>query len=146
MPDHDLLNEDAPDVEDFLCCWLQPVVRAAVERRQDDPLPFVVVTRVAGEDDQHEGIDDPTIQLDIFDRAQGKLTASQAAKLTANMVHRRMMFLSRNTGTAVTMSGGVVANVDSLSTSMKPVREPYADERIVRYVARYQVGLSYMSR
>lgn len=140
-----LLNDDAPDVEDFLCCWLAPLVRTATERRPDDPLPFCVVARISGADDIDAGTDEPVVQFDIFDTARNNLQAVQNAKTTANLVQRHMNYLARHLDTNVTLSTGAVANAEVVSTVIKPFRMAYTDERIVRYVARYQLGLSYVA-
>lgn len=141
----DLLGEDAPDVEDFVCVWLGVVVPASVTRTLNDPLPFCVVQRVAGEDDPNEGIDDPAVQVDIFDRARDGMTAEQAAKKTANMVHRRMNKLARQPDTTIVLSDGTTANIDFMLRSSKPTRMEYADNQIVRYVGRYYPGLSFVA-
>ena len=140
----ELLDEDAPDVEDFLCCWLAPLLRTATERRTDDDLPFCQVARISGADDEHTGVDEPVIQLDIFDRARNGLAAVQNAKLTARDVHRRMMLLARENAT-VALSTGQLVNADHIGTVIKPFRMAYDNDQVVRYVARYQVGLSYVA-
>ena len=73
------LDQDAPDVEDFLCCWLAPLVRTATERRSDDPLPFCVVTRISGADDVDAATDEPVVQIDIFDTARNNHRAVEGA-------------------------------------------------------------------
>lgn len=140
----ELLDADAPDVEDFLCCWLAPLLRTATERKTDDELPFCQVSRISGGDDEHTGYDEAAVQLDIFDHARDNMLAVQAAKLTARDVHRRMMLLSREAST-VTLSTGQQANADTVATVLKPFRMPYANDQVVRYVARYQLGLSYVA-
>lgn len=140
-----VLDQDAPDVEDFLCCWLAPLVRTATERRSDDPLPFCVVTRISGADDVDSSTDEPVVQIDIFDTARNNLQAVQNAKTTANLVARRMNYLARHLDTNVLLSNGAAANADVVTTVIKPFRMAYTDERIVRYVARYQLGLSYVA-
>lgn len=140
-----MLDEDAPDVEDFLCSWLAPLVRTATERRSDDPMPFCVVARISGTDDIDSGTDEPVVQVDIFDGAHDGLQAVQNAKTMANNVQRRMNYLARHLDSNVLLSDGKTANAEVVTTVLKPFRMPYQDERIVRYVARYQVGLSYVA-
>ena len=140
----DLLDDNAPDVEDFLCAWLAPLLRTATERKTDSALPFCVVARIAGADDPDAGVDEPSVQLDIFDGARNGLLAAQNAALTARDVHRRMMLLAREL-TTVTLSDGSLANADHVLTVIKPFRTPYANDQVVRYVARYEVGLSYVA-
>lgn len=131
-----LLDEAAPDDEDFVVCWLQPLLRAAVERDTGE-LPYAGVQHVAGDDDENSGTDDPVIQVDVL----GDGVA--AAKVAANRVHRRMQLLFRECSDVV-MSDGRTANLDFGRTVMKPTRMPYADDQIVRYVARYQLAFSYV--
>lgn len=140
----DLLGEAPPDVEDFVCAWLAPLLRTAVERKTDDELPFCQVARISGLDDEHTGVDEPVVQLDIFDHARGGLLGVQNAATTARDVHRRMMLLSRE-NTTVTLSTGQQANADHVITILKPFRMAYTNDQVVRYVARYQLGLSYVA-
>lgn len=134
----DLLPEDAPDAEELVVCWLADLLRAAVVRRTGDPLPFCQVSRVAGADDSSTGVDDPVVQLDIF--ADGVA----AAATTAKEVHRRMTLLGR-TAADVTLTSGAKANCDYVDCTLKPFRMAYEDDQIVRYTARYTLGLSYVA-
>ena len=61
-----LADWDAPDAEDFVACWLQPLLRAGVSRRASDPWPFALVQRIDGFDVPETGLDDPVIQVDIL--------------------------------------------------------------------------------
>lgn len=140
----DLLNETAPDEEDFVACYMQPVVRTAAERSTNDELPFCVAFRVSGPDDPDVGLDEPVMQLEWFDKARNGMSALQNAKLSARDGHRRMLYLARHSVNVV-MSDGSVANADYLTTLLKPFRMAYEDDQIVRYVARYQLGLSYVT-
>lgn len=133
----DLLDQDAPDVDDFVVTWLQPVIRAAIERETDDVLPFCVVTRVAGDDDQDCGFNSAVIQLDVF--ARGVVAAKQASKT----VRRRMNYLARYLD-HVPLSDGA-ASASYVSNQIDFTRAPYADEQIVRLIARYAVGIPYVA-
>lgn len=134
----DLLDEDAPDEEDFVSCWMQPVMRSAVERGLDDVLPFCEVTRVAGSDEPECGTDDPVIQLDFYG------LGATAAKAAAKQGHRRMMYLARHLPT-VEMSDGSTVGADYVETVLRPFRMTYAHDQIVRYTARYALGLHYVT-
>ena len=144
-----LLDEDAPDAEDFVVCWLQPILRAATERDPGDALPFAVVQRVAGSDDQNCGEDEAVVQIDVFaattNASLAEGLAPNVAKYWAKRVTRRMNRLSRNLDDDVTMSDGSVANADYVANVMKPVRMPYQDESIVRVVGRWSIGRSYVA-
>jgi hypothetical protein len=134
----ELHDRSAPDAEDFFACLLAPVIRAAVEHTTSDGWPFALITRVAGADDPDAETDDPVVQVDIL--GEGVLAASDAA----NTVHRRILWAARACAD-VTMLDGTVVNPDFITVMMKPVRMSYPDERIVRYVARYAPGLSYVT-
>lgn len=130
-----LLDVDAPDDEDFVCCWLQPVIRASVERELGDELPFCTVQRISGADDENEGVDDPTTQIDVYGYG---VTAAKAA---SKAMHRRMNRLFRDCPN-VTLSDGTIAALDYGETVIKPFRMTYADDKIVRYTARYKLGFT----
>ncbi|MCH9728383.1 MAG: hypothetical protein K0U84_01645 [Actinomycetia bacterium] len=117
---------------------MQPLMRSAVERGIDDTLPFCVVSRISGPDDPEAGTDDPVVQLDFYADGPG------AAKQAANDGHRRMMLLARESND-VTLSDDSVANCDFVETLLKPFRMAYEHDQIVRYTARYRVGLSYVA-
>lgn len=82
-----LLDVDAPDDEDFVAAWLQPVIRASVERELGDELPFVTVQRISGADDENEGTADPVVQVDFYGRGV------KAAAAAARLGHRRMLLI-----------------------------------------------------
>ncbi len=134
----DILNEDAPDVEDFIACWMQPEIRSAVERKNDDELPFCVVARISGADDPGAGTDDPVVQLDFY------ALGAAAVKQAANRGHRRMLLLAKY-GETVTLSDDSEASADFVDTIIRPARMAFEHEQIVRYTARYHVGLSYVT-
>lgn len=143
-----LSPEDAVDAEDFVCCWLQPLIRAAVKRELGEAWPFVLVQRVSGSDVPEVGLDDPVIQLDVMHKLASPATTAAGqlevvAKQWANKVHRRMTLLT--TYPDVTVTGGAVAGVDYLKVLIRPHRQPFGDELVARYVARYQLGLSYVA-
>lgn len=138
MTDPLLYDQDSPDEEDFAVCWMQPVMRSAVERDLNDVLPFCEVTGVDGADDPNAGTADPVVQLDFY--AHG----AAAAKAAAKQGHRRMNLLFRTGGT-VTMSDGTYASLDFGECLIRPFRMPYQHDLIVRYTARYLLGLSYVT-
>jgi hypothetical protein len=140
-----LFGEDAPDAEDFVVSWLQPLLRSGVERRQSDPWPFALVQRISGLDNPEAGLDDPVVQVDILHKVKsGTVPVAVAGKQWANDVHRRMTLLGL-TYPDVTLSDGSVAGIDYLTVLIRPHREPFGDETVARYVARYKLGLSYVA-
>lgn len=140
----ELLDRDAPDEEDMVICWLQPLVRSATERGTKDPLPFCTVTRISGADDPDTGVDDPVVQVDVYATGASRGAATVAAKTVAKQVHRRMMLLARQLGT-VTLSDHSVAAADYVETVLKPFRMDFDADLIVRYTARYRLGLHYVT-
>lgn len=140
-----LASEDAPDAEDFVSCWLQPLLRAGVARKLNDPWPFALVQRIDGVDVPETGLDDPVLQVDILHKStSGSVPVEVAGKRWANDVHRRMTLLGL-TYPDVTMSDGSTAGIDYLKVLLKPRREKFGDGTVARYVARYKLGLSYVA-
>ncbi|SKU70632.1 Uncharacterised protein [Mycobacteroides abscessus subsp. massiliense] len=138
MTDPLLYDQDPPDEEDFIVCWMAPVLTSAVERKLDDPLPFCEVTGVSGDDNPDAGTSDPVVQLDFYG------LGAEAAKAAAKQGHRRMNLLFRTCAT-VTMSDGALASPDFGTCLIRPFRMPFEHDQIVRYTARYQLGLSYVT-
>ena len=139
-----LADSAAPDAEDFVVCWLQPQIRAAVERRTDDPFPFAIVQLITGDDCVDSGTEDDIVQVDFLDCARDGLTAVQAAKSTAFDGHRRMLYLAKHIPN-VLLSDARWANCDYLKTLQVPKRMDYLNERVVRYTALYALGLSFVA-
>ncbi len=138
MSDPFLYEQDSPDEEDFVACWMQPVMKSAVERKLGDALPFCEITGISGPDDPDAGTSDPVVQLDFY------ALGAPAAKAAAKRGHRRMNLLFRTCAT-VTMSDGTTASLDFGTCLIRPFRMPYEHEQIVRYTARYHLGLSYVT-
>lgn len=134
----ELYEEDTPDSEDFLVAWLAPLMRSATERKTNDVLPFALVTRIVGSDDPDSGSCEDTLQVDVLARG------AQAAAVAAKNMHRRINLLAR-TQIPVTLSDSTVVGPDYVKTVRRPSREPYPDDKIVRYVARYRLGLSFVA-
>lgn len=134
----ELYDHDAPNVEDFVVCWLQPLLRASTDHSVNDGFPFVLVQRITGDDDPDCGLTDERVQLDIM------ADDSQEASRWSDKVHRRMTYLQRYVAD-VQMSDGSTANADFVATTLKPTRMDYTNDLITRYVARYELGLSYVA-
>lgn len=129
----------SPDAEDFVVSWLKSVIRSGVERRQGDEWPFALVQRVSGFDIPELGFDDPVIQVDLLHKG-----SVGSAKTWALDVHEHMIELGL-TYPNVTLSDSTVAAPDYLKVLISPHRQPFGDETVVRYVARYKLGLSYVA-
>ena len=84
--------------------------------------------------------DDPLMQIDTF--ASTDTLAKQASDIT----HRRMLLLAWDLTNTVTMPDtGLQANAQYVQTKLKPRREDYGDPQIIRYVARYALGLQFFA-
>lgn len=146
----ELYSEAAPDSDDFLINWLQPLLPAALERDTDEELPFAVVQLIVGTDDPDEGSCDDIVQIDLFVGADTsgpsspeKLAPAQA-KMWAKKVHRRINFLRQNQDPVV-LSDGTIIGPDFVRVTQRFRREPYKDDNIVRLVGRYRIGLSFVA-
>lgn len=140
-----VLDEDAPDEEEFVVCALQSVMRTAGEMpANNQDWPFCTVVRVSGDDDPVAGTDDPVIQLDFYGKGSTRDESLVAAKTAAKQGHRRMMQLAKY-GDAVTLSDDSDVSADFITTVLKPFRMAFEHDLVVRYTARYLVGLSYVT-
>lgn len=118
--------------------WLTPLGRTATRRKAGDPLPFRLVARVAGADDPVIGIDTATVSVHT-------LAASPEAALNeATLTHRRIGVLAVDPTTEISLLGSaVVVAVDYCTTLLSPMPLDYQDPNVARYVARYEIGISY---
>lgn len=132
----DVLDSDAPDVQRVVVAWLRPLGRAATQRLAGDPLPFRLVNRIAGSDDQNEGIDYAVVSIHTF------ATRNQSTTET-RLTHGRMLYLQRHPFTDVTVDGATI-NVNSCITVERPIRIDYGDPNLVRTVGRYRIGLEFV--
>lgn len=135
MTSPELLPDIAPNVERVLVAWLTPLGRSGTRRKAEEALPFRLVHRVAGADDPEVGIDTATVSVHT-------LAAPDVASDEATRTHRRICVLTVNPFTEITVSGQVV-NVDYCIPRMSPTPVDYEDPNVIRYVARYEVGISY---
>jgi hypothetical protein len=135
-----LLTPDiAPSAELVVVSWLKEIGRAGTRRKAGDPIPFRLVTRIAGADDPELCIDTAVVSVHTF------AATPEAAVEESQKTHRRMSVLTRNPLTTITLIGsGDVVNVDYCKTVMNPIEVEYSDPNVTRYVARYEIGLSYV--
>lgn len=131
----EILDAAAEDVETFVVRWLTEWTdgyRTAVVRRAGDPLPFVAVRQIVSKESIEESTVDADVQLDILvDKNDGE----DAARDVKDRVHRRMLALGRHLDTDGTL--------DWMSVTEPPHREPYENDKVIRYVARYRFGQTY---
>lgn len=134
----DLFTDTAPDVQRVVVAWLRPLGRAGTQRLPTDALPFRLVTRIAGADDHIEGIDVAVVSVHTF-------ATRETATDEANTTHERMLYLQRHPFTDIELLGsGVTANVNFCETVEKPTYVDYGDPNLLRYVARYRIGLDFV--
>lgn len=138
----DLLDTAPPDAEEFVVSWLTPLGAAGAvgtKRPTGAVLPYRLVHRVAGADDEMQISDNPVVSVHTFGNNE------EEASREAGITHRRMLYLARYPLADVTMSGGVLANLEYLETVEGPTWQPYGDDSISRYVARYRFGLHFVA-
>ena len=130
----EVLNVDTIDVEALTVAWLTPLpYRAANTRRAGDPLPFLLVQKLAPTVEiVEESSIEELVQVDILcDKKDGE----DAAMAVKNKVHSRMRLLARHLETEGT--------VDWMTVKESPFRFPYENDKVIRYTARYRFGQTY---
>jgi hypothetical protein len=127
----------------MIVAWLEPIALAngggvAGKRRPGDPLPFWLVSRVAGPDDKVTDYGNYSVHSLAEDLA--------AANEWAMLAHRRMLVLGPPlvAQQRVTISGGRTVFADKVATDLFPRYEYYSDT-IDRFVARYDVDLRFVA-
>lgn len=133
----DLFALSAPPAEYVVSSWLAPWPRGT-HRKAHDPLPFRLINAVAGRECPEHGASSSVVSIHTF--AEG----AQAALNAAHETHRRMLVLATNPLQTITIPTGQAVSVDYCRVVMPPVEVEYSDDPlVVRYVARYDIGLSY---
>ncbi|WP_136244767.1 hypothetical protein [Mycobacterium intracellulare] len=129
------------DVEDFIAAYLVaegllPAPQISARLEPEPTLPFILVQRVAGDDDYL--VDYPTVSVHSF--AENQTAASDLAR----SAHHLMRQLRPKT--PVTMPGNIVVTPYGLTkTEQTPIYvawEPGGGGAVMdRYVARYRINL-----
>lgn len=141
----ELYDRESPDVEDYFCALLAPIMRAATERQAGDPYPFAIVQMIpAGSENPDLGTTDTVVQVDFLDTDHDGRPAAQNAKLAARRGHRAITYAGQHLSD-VLLSNSTWANPDYIATSQPPTRMDYVNETVVRYTARYSVGFSFVA-
>lgn len=127
-----------PSGVELLVAWLSPLGDAAGERKAGDPLPFWLVSRVAGPDDKIT--DHGTYSV------HSMADSLAAAEDHALLAHRRILALGPPLAPQrrVAISGGRTVFADMVKTDLFPRYEYYSDN-IRRYVARYDIDLRFIA-
>lgn len=123
----------AADVEELVIAYLgQTFVNVGVDMPPIPPLPFYLVTRIAGVDDWIT--DCATVQIDAF--AATRTGASDAARA----MHKLMNPWVLTAKLAFTLSTGT-AFIDRIATVETPVWRDYENPNLQRYCGRYRIDL-----
>lgn len=136
----DMSEDCADDVEQVIIAWMAPLRRSAATRRTNDVLPFTLIHHITGSERPAEYAADEVVSVHtLCDRADGEIAAAAHATRT----HRRMLTLS--TTPLITLADGRETSVDYVTVEETPRWEFYSDQ-ILRKVARYRIGLSYVDQ
>ena len=137
----EILNEAPDDDEEICIAWLTPLRRTAQTRRSGDPLPFTLVTHITGKEDVDCGCVDNVVQVaTLCDKKFGEDAANHEMSVT----HQRMLLLARYLED-VTLHDGRIATIDYCNVFEVPTWQPYGDDQILMKVARYTLGLAYVT-
>lgn len=141
----ELYTADAPNAVLVMLAWLEPLGGAFGQTRYEDgPLPYRQVNRIGtGTDDNYVLADEALVSIHIFGDA--KTPESRSAALhEADRTHKRMLLMKYDLP-EVTMPDSTLACLDFLDVVEKPSLQDYKDDRIARYVGRYQYGMSFVT-
>ncbi len=134
-----LYDQAPPNAVEYVIAWLRPLGLTDWNRPSGETLPFRMVNGVTDVEDDNLFTDDQVVSVHTF--AATYTEASDAAAQT----HRRMQLLIHNPGLDVTLLDNSVVNADYVQTLMAPQWVDYADQTLNRFVARYQLGLSFVA-
>lgn len=130
-----------PDGMEVLITWLTPLGPTEDEKPDNSPLPFRMVNKIIGTDDELTEAG----HYSVHTFAADKPTAQTEAQAT----HDRMLYLvSRFTGQQpVTLESGLVVQADNVKVIETPHWIQWVDDNSIhRFVATYQVDLRYIAR
>lgn len=125
-----------PSGVEMLVAWLTPLGSVAAERQAGDPLPFWLVSRVAGPDDKIT--DHGTFSVHSLAETLA------AAEDFAMLAHQRILTLGPPLAPQrrVALTGGRTVWADKVTTDLFPRYEYYSDT-IRRFVGRYDIDLRF---
>lgn len=120
------------DTEELVVAYLQPLNPGSVgvEMPATPTLPFILITRVAGADDRIT--DRGMVQVEIYHSSR------DGANAVARQMHYRIQQWTAKVGVTLP-STGLPVYIDRIETVQGPHWEPYEDENLKRYIARYEV-------
>jgi hypothetical protein len=137
----EILDEDVDDDEAVVIAWLNPLLpegHVSNERKPGGPLPYYMVTHLEDNESVEESTVDSLISVHVLTH---KSAGQVANRDEARTMHRRMLLLARYLED-VALPGGDIATIDFVKVSMRPRREDYGDEQILRRVGRYNLGFT----
>lgn len=136
----ELYPESSPDEVNVVVSWLLPLGgRVWAKRPLDQTLPYTQVRTVSGIASVEEGYSDVVVSISCYGET------FEDAKGLSDDVHRRMLELIFLPLHEITMPDGRTACVDSASVFQMPQHLDYGDTGTERFVARYQLCLSFVS-
>ena len=148
----ELLGEDAPNAVVLVLHHLLPIgptpAHFGIERTEDAPVPFRMVTLLDAADDLDEQTSEALVSVHTFARALdgvGGVDADTLAVRERTLTHRRMPLLGRDPQTDVPMPDNTLANIDWLRVIERPALRDYRDDNTSRVKAVYRIGLSFVA-
>ncbi|MBU8833600.1 hypothetical protein [Mycolicibacterium goodii] len=136
---NEMLDRQAPPGIRFLRAWLLPLGSAAGKRESGDMLPFTLIQRYAGAENEHT--DYGYYQLDHLAKAMDGKPAFTACEDYARNCMRRLLYLRDHPWTEVEVPGWGVATADRVLCLESPHYDPYGDTTIERFISRYEIHL-----
>jgi hypothetical protein len=120
------------DTEELVVAYLASLNPGSVgvEMPTVPVLPFVLVSRVAGGDDRIT--DRGMVQIEVFDSSR------DGANSLARQMHSMIQQWTAKVGVTLASAGRPVY-IDRIETVQGPHWQPYQDENLKRYLARYEV-------
>jgi hypothetical protein len=139
----ELLGSHPQNAAEVIRKWLLPLGGAGTARMPGDGLPFRLITVFPGPEDPTLGLAAPIVQVDTL--CDKKLGYGAAAAEDAN-THDRMLLLARYCDAgSITLADGTLAALDYVNVVESPHLETFEDVMILRSVARYCIGQSYVA-
>lgn len=140
-----LFETAPPSGVEILVAWLSPLgatqsppVTVAAERKANDPLPFWLISRVAGLDDKIS--DQGTYSV------HSMASTLDTAESLSLLAHRAVSALGPPLAPQrrVTISGGRIVFADRVATDTFPRYEYYSDT-VRRFIGRYDIDLRFVA-
>lgn len=135
-----MLDQAPDDVEEVVTTWLNTLYRSAITRRNKDPLPFILVRHIDGDENVELGDADQVVNIRVLCQ---KGLSEDAAAMVCRDVHRQMLELARYLPDILLVSSNRMASVDYVSVVSPPHWIEYKDDQVLCKSSTYTIGLSY---